>query len=76
MTARTEGGRVDVATGWKSRQMGTQRFADTYDNYTKPVSPKIDKSRISRLITGETKGRQFNPLTGNTHFLSNYTVQK
>ena len=34
MTARTEGGTVEIATGWKTKQCGKQRFADTYAGYT------------------------------------------
>jgi hypothetical protein len=34
MTARTEGGVVEIATGWKSRKVGGQRYQNTYDMYT------------------------------------------
>ena len=42
MVARTEGGKVEISTGWKTRYVGKQRFADTYAGYTAASDPKID----------------------------------
>ncbi len=42
MTARTEGGVVEISTGWKSKKSGSQRFENTYDMYTKSKPPKIN----------------------------------
>ena len=58
-----------MSTGWKSKKSGKERYANTYNSFTNPSDPRIDKARINRLIIGETKGRQFNPLTGKSHFL-------
>ena len=50
MTARTEGGIVEIATGWKTRQMGKQRFENTYDMYTRGKAPKIELLKIVEEI--------------------------
>jgi len=68
MTARTEGGVVEIATGWKTRKVGHQRFENTYDMYTKGKAPKIDPTRIKSLVKGEMKDRVYNPVTGTVHF--------
>lgn len=72
MTARTEGGIVEIATGWKTRQMGKQRFENTYDMYTRGKAPKIDQNRIKSLVKGEMKDRVYNPVTGKVHFNENF----
>ena len=62
MTARTEGGIVEIATGWKTRQMGKQRFENTYDMYTRGKAPKIELleivEEIQEVIKEEATGIQ------------------
>ena len=72
MTARTEGGVIPIGTSWKTKKSGVQRYVNTYNSFTNPVGPKMDSARMNRLIVGETKGRDFNPLTGRQHFLNKF----
>jgi hypothetical protein len=76
MTARTEGGVVEISTGWKTRKVGGQRFENTYDMYTKGKAPKIDPTRIKSLVKGEMKDRVYNPVTGTVHYNDRFVGKK
>lgn len=72
MLARTEGGKIEIAAGWKSRKHDPRTMVETYSSYTKPKTAKLEPARCKELIKGETKGRSFNPLTGNISHLNNF----